>query len=54
MTLILKPDEVCPYSDSCKFSDRDNKEFFCRGLIKRNCDFVCSLDKNIELEEKDE
>jgi len=39
MALILKPEEMCPYSHRCPYALDPNS--FCWGARPRSMDFVC-------------
>ena len=44
--LILKPNEVCPYSSNCPYN-KNTGFLFCHGTVKRKNDFYCNhIDNN--------
>jgi len=40
--IILKPNEICPYTDVCPFLDNLK---MCGGASERNNEFICNLEK---------
>jgi len=39
MALVLKPKEICPYSQRCPYARESNS--FCWGTRQRDRDFIC-------------
>lgn len=51
MSMILQPEEVCPYRKNCKYNDK-SKEWYCRGIKTRNEIFICDLIKENIINDK--
>ena len=44
LPIILRPNQICPYSDKCAFH-RDSELEKCFGTVKRANKFICYIDE---------
>lgn len=44
--MILKPNEVCPYSNKCPYHHKLDGFGFCHGTAPRDTDFSCDYVDN--------
>jgi len=39
--MILKPTEICPYADNCRYHHKNEYLNFCQGTVERDNEFFC-------------